>query len=142
MARGPMPKDPSERRRRNKPAGGEWVPTDGAGWQYDAIPAPPTGLSSESADTWRTWFTSWFASHWGPEDLPGLRDLIRLYDAVALGDLTRHNELRLTMDTYGITPKGQQDRRWKPPASTAPAPESQTAETGAYAHLRAVPDEG
>ncbi len=117
--RGPAPKDPSERRRRNKPAG-EWVPTEGAGWQYGAIPAPPTGLSSESVDTWQTWFTSWFATHWGPEDIPGLPDLIRLYDAVALGDLTRHSELRLTMDTYGITPKGQQDRRWKPPAPRRP----------------------
>lgn len=27
--RGPAPKDPSDRRRRNNPAGGEWVPTEG-----------------------------------------------------------------------------------------------------------------
>ena len=58
---------------------------------------------------------SWFAAHWTPSDLPGLRQVIRLYDQVERGEFQRSSELRLQMDTYGITPKGQQDRRWLPP---------------------------
>lgn len=59
---------------------------------------------------------AWFAAHWGPEDLPGLSQLIRLYDQVERGDFVRCGELRLGMDTYGITPKGQQDRHWAKPS--------------------------
>ncbi len=57
---------------------------------------------------------SWFAWFWSAEDLPALRQVIRLYDQVERGHFQRHGELRLAMDTYGITPKGQQDRRWRP----------------------------
>lgn len=59
--------------------------------------------------------TAWFAAHWTPEDLPALRQVIRLYDQVERGEYVRAGELRLQMDNYGITPKGQQDRRWVPP---------------------------
>jgi hypothetical protein len=65
---------------------------------------------------WSTWMRSWFAAHWMPGDLPALRHLARLYDRVDRGDSRLAGELRLWMDTYGITPKGQQDRRWAPPA--------------------------
>jgi hypothetical protein len=58
---------------------------------------------------------AWFAAFWAPEDLPALRTLVRLYDQVERGEFHRAPELRIEMDTYGITPKGQQDRRWKPP---------------------------
>jgi hypothetical protein len=58
---------------------------------------------------------AWFAAHWTLDDLPGLRTLIRLYDQVERGEWPRATELRLSMDTYGITPKGQQDRRWARP---------------------------
>jgi hypothetical protein len=66
--------------------------------------------------------TSWFAAHWGPADLPGLNHVIRLYDQVQRGEFQRSAELRLSMDTYGITPKGQQDRRWKPPSEQPDSP--------------------
>jgi hypothetical protein len=63
-----------------------------------------------------------------------LRQLIRLYDQVERGAFQRAGELRLTMDTYGLTPKGQQDRRWAAPTDEPP----QTAERtpSSYAHLR------
>jgi hypothetical protein len=38
-----------------------------------------------------------------------------VYDQVERGEFQRAGELRLQMDTYGITPKGQQDRRWARP---------------------------
>lgn len=113
--RGRTPKDPADRHNpRSKPAH-EWKPTVGSGWQHGETPKPPPGLLKASKEAWETWMGSWFAAHWSPSDLPGLRQVIRLYDQVERGEFQRSGELRLQMDTYGITPKGQQDRRWKPP---------------------------
>jgi hypothetical protein len=36
------------------------------------------------------------------------------------GDMPRLAELRQLMDSYGITPKGQQDRRWLRPEPPEP----------------------
>ena len=116
---GPAPKE--QRRRRNVPARGEWKTTPGVGWQHGPIPEPPEGLTSMSLDAWRTWMGSWFAAHWTPGDLPGLRVVIRLYNEVVLGRFQRSTELRLWMDTFGVTPKGAMDRRWQRPKPDAPA---------------------
>lgn len=113
---GPPPKDPSERRRREPPGRGDWVHAPGVGWQHGEVPPPPTKLLKASRDAWATWMASWVAAHWAPELLPGLRQLIRLYDRVERGEFQRAGELRLTLEVYGLTPKGVQDRRWKPPA--------------------------
>lgn len=69
-------------------------------------------------------------------DLPGLRVLVKLYDEVGRGEFVRAGELRLWMDTYGLTPKGQQDRRWKPPEE--PASRNEVLTPTVYGHLRAV----
>lgn len=116
---GPAPK--SRRHRRSSPARGDWKPAPGSGWQGD-LPAPPSGLLEVSQETWLTWFKAWWAAHWTTDDLPGLRLLIRIYDRVARGDVRRLGELRQLMDSYGITPKGQQDRRWlRPEPPRAPS---------------------
>jgi len=97
---------------------------------------PPDGLLKPSRQAWDTWFAAWFAAHWTPDDVPGMRQLVRLYDQVERGEYTRASELRLMMDTYGITPKGQQDRRWlKPADATAPA---QKRPESSYRKLRVV----
>src|SRR5438094_7379312 len=132
--RGRVPKDPVARRRRNLPTRGEWQSTPGIGWQDGRLPQPPDGLLPASLVAWQTWMTSWIAAHWTPTDLPGLRQLIRLYDQVERGAFQRATELRLTMDTYGITPKGQQDRRWAP-RSEQRATEARPS-IDRYAHLR------
>ena len=112
--RGPAPK--RERRPRSKaPTRGEWKAAKGLGWQHGAIPKPPSGLMPASRSTWTTWFRAWYAAHWRPEDVPALKILIQLYDQVQRGEYQRAGELRLGMDGWGITPKGQQDRRWVPP---------------------------
>jgi hypothetical protein len=111
---GPAPE--AARRRRNKPARGDWEPIEAAGWQHGDPPSPPDGLMPASLEAWSTWMGAWFAAHWKPEDLPGLRQVIRLYDQLERGEFQRASELRLQMDTYGITPKGQQDRRWRAPS--------------------------
>ena len=121
---GPAPKLPGERVRSPKPARGEWQAAPGVGWRHGPIPPPPSGLLRVSRDAWMTWMSAWFASHWTPSDLPGLRVVVGLYDRVQRRDLARAPELRQMMDNYGITPKGQQDRRWLPPkgAEVVPGP--------------------
>lgn len=135
---GPAPKRPEERRRRNQPAAGEWQPAPGEGWQHGPVPKPPTGLVKASRDAWETWMGSWWAAFWTPADLPGLYQLIRLYDrAWREPDVVGfHSQLRQLMDTYGVTPKGRQDRRWKRPEATPEQAKSKSG--GTYGHLRPV----
>jgi hypothetical protein len=121
--RGPAPKT-SGRRRANEPERGDWKPIIHIGWQHGDVPAAPDGLLEPTRTAWSTWLASWFASHWTPSDLPGLRQVIRLYDQVERGEFQRMTELRQLMDTYGITPKGQQDRRWLRPLAPDPPQEA------------------
>ena len=111
--RGPAP-DPV-RVRLDKPVRGDWKAADAIGWRYGKVPPCPADVEPATRRAWKTWFGSWFAAFWTPEDLPGLRLLALIHDAVERGGFTRAPELRLWMDTYGITPKGQQDRRWRRP---------------------------
>jgi hypothetical protein len=148
--RGPAPKANRQRKTdEKKRTRGTWKATKATGWQHGKLPAPPTGLKPETRSAWKTWFTSWFAAHWSPEDLPGLRVVILLYDQVQRGEYVRAAELRLQMDTYGITPKGQQDRRWRRPPNVdpeafegdddEPAPEKpKPTSEGPYGHLKSV----
>lgn len=142
------------------------------GWQHGPTPEPPDDLTAAGVAAWETWFGSWFAAHWTPEDLPGLRIAIGLYDQVAdylreplvekeyvtsKGDtrtvwVPKPNpapELRQWMDNYGITLKGQQDRRWVrgeagPDAKAAEPerkptkPEAQQTAAAPYRHLSVV----
>lgn len=96
-------------------------------------------MRATTLEAWDIWFRSWFAAHWTPDDLPGLRLVIRLYNAVEGGEFSRAAELRLQMDSYGITPKGQQDRRWSPPDAAdveGAAADPDTDEP--YGHLKLV----
>ncbi len=134
--KGPRPK--TTRRRRNTPARGDWKAPDGIGWQHGKIPEPPDGLLKASIATWRTWFGSWFAAHWTPEDVPGLTIVILLWDQVNRGEYQRSAELRLQMDGYGITPKGQTDRRWEKPAPSAPEKKPSGSSADRRRRLRVV----
>lgn len=134
--RGPAPSE--DRVRRNEPERGEVLAAPGFGWQHGDKPEAPEGLMPASLDAWSVWFGSWFAAFWTIADLPGLRQLIRLYDQVERGEFQRCGELRMQMDTYGITPKGQQDRRWRPPKVEPPVHQAGESDAGQYAHLRRV----
>lgn len=92
-----------------------------------------------SQNAWTVWFGAWFASHWSSDDLPSIRQMIRLYDQVERGEFQRASELRLWLDTLGVSPKGQQDRRWAPPKPDE-AERSAISEPAQsrYGHLRAV----
>lgn len=158
--RGAAPKEPDKRVGKHVPQRGEWQATPGRGWQHGTIPPPPDALRSDTLAAWQTWMESWFASHWTVHDLPGLRIVAQLYDLcqsyyedpyvekkvrgkdeyVFVLKPNPATELRQMLDNYGITPKGQQDRRWIVPTADAPAavqPEQQD-EAGPYGGLRAV----
>lgn len=152
---GPAPS--VNRRRRNVPVRGDWRATPGIGWQHGPIPEPPDGLLAPTVEVWRTWMRSWWASHWVPEDLPALAIIVRLYDqcesffddpyverSTRKGDsifVLKPNpttELRQMMDNFGITPKGQQDRRWTPPKADETPVAAAEGDSGPYAELRVV----
>jgi hypothetical protein len=119
------------------------VSTLAVGWQHGPVPKPPGGLVKAARDAWSTWMGAWFAAHWTPDDLPGLRTVVRLYDQVERGEFVRAGELRQQMDNYGITPKGQQDRRWRAPKyqdpSGEPAPDAgKVIGSDRWADLRVV----
>ena len=139
--RGPAPKE--NRRRANVPERGEYSAVPVTGWRHGDIPPCPARSTAARA-TWASWMGSWFASHWSPEDLPNLRLVIRLWSKCDAGKATgsERSELRQLMDSYGITLKGQQDRRWTPPKAED-APEHASGDDaqpdyGPYGHLRAV----
>lgn len=133
---GPPPK--VDRRRRNKPASGEWKPAPGSGWQHGDIPPAPDGLLAASRATWDAWFRGWWAANWSPDYLTQIRKAIQLYDATERGDFKAITELRQWMDGIGVTFKGQQMLHWQPPkADEAPAT-AEAPNAGRFAHLRAV----
>ena len=114
---------------------------DGVGWQHGDIPEPPDGLMEPSRVAWRTWFAAWFAANWFPDDLPALRQVIRLYDQVERGDTKAADKAQLHawMRSYGITPDGQLALRWARPKVEERASQSQQPDVADhYAHLKVV----
>jgi hypothetical protein len=51
-------------------------------------------------------------------------------------DFIRATELRYWLDAYGVTPKGQQDRRWRPPADPPASARLTRADQARYSHLQ------
>ena len=49
-------------------------------------------------------------------------------------------ELRLWSDTYGLTPKGRQDRHWLPPREDEQAATAMARAVSPFAHLKVVID--
>lgn len=135
--RGPAPKDAASKVTRHKPTRGEPAPAVTSAWVGD-VPVAPDGLMQASLDAWATWFGAWFAAFWTTADVPALRQMIRLFDQVERGEFVRATELRMMMDTYGVTPKGQQDRRWKAPEVDVAGKGKPHGAGGAYGKLRAV----
>ncbi len=137
--RGMAPKA-KRRNQSDKPIRGEWSAAPAKGWQYGPMPPPPDGLKDVSRWAWDSWFGAWFAAYWTPDDLPGLRIVIRLYDEVERGEFSRATELRQMLDNYGITPKGQQDRHWQRPKQEDTSSQSQHKRDvpDRYAHLKVI----
>lgn len=137
---GPSPKP--NRRGRNALARGNWQSAEQIGWRFGDVPAPPDGLKDATRWAWDTWFAAWFAAHWTPDDVPGLRLVIRMYDEVERGASLKAADkasLHTWMRSYGITPDGQAALRWARPKEETPSqPKRSAAGADRYAHLRAV----
>ena len=128
---------PAARRRRNKPIN-EWREAEGAGWQHGKVPPPPPGLCPEAVEAWQTWMASWVASFWKPGDLPGLFVVAKLYDRATRNPTAAAvTALRQWMTAYGLTPAGQQARRWRRPAEDA-KPAAKTRPASTYKHLKVM----
>jgi hypothetical protein len=137
---GPTPKPATQRVNKHVASRGEIQTATTAGWQHGKVPAPPDGLMPATLEAWSTWMAAWFASFWTPADVPALRQMIRLYDQVERGEWPRMTELRLMMDTLGVTPKGQQDRRWRPPVEATITPARAARKVSRYSHLEVIAD--
>lgn len=121
---------PDDARVRRTPPERPWRHATGDGWQHGKVPPPPDDLTPAAAEAWRAWFASWWCSFWTPADLPGIRLTVRLYDQVERGEFQRSSELRLHMDTYGITEKGRQALRWRPRTEQDRKPTATTTRAG------------
>jgi len=129
--KGPSPKLPDQRRRRNAPAAGEWrvLPAEPYRGKRPNLPRVPRGLLASSKATWEEWWSSPMAHMWPEADWGRLQVAIATHDTItrrlAAGDIkglaSTMAELRQTLDSLGLTPKGRQDRRWLLPADAEEA---------------------
>jgi hypothetical protein len=101
--RGPAPKPPEQRRRRNVPERGEWV--DLAPLAAPVLEVAPKDWPIEARDLWNAWREDPVTSTYTPADLVSLRQL-----CLRFGEL-QDSEQRLRMDGLGLTPKGKRDLR-------------------------------
>lgn len=102
--RGPAPKDPSQRRRYNQPARGEWVDLE----PLAAPILPEAGdWSGRVKRLWDAWREDPVTSQYGPADLAAVWDLADQFEG--LSETTQTARL----DRLGLTPKGKRDLRWR-----------------------------
>ena len=116
MTPGPPPKGPEHRRRRNVPAGGEWVdlhPLDEPVLQ--PLPRREKGAwSARARETWETWRGDPATAQWTAADTHYALATLRLIDLNELEPRTSlASEIRLRLDGLGLTPKGKRNLRWR-----------------------------
>lgn len=110
------------------------MPTTEIGWQHGdpddkrrKFPKPPEGLMPSAVAAWDAWFSSWWASHWCVEDLPGLRLTVSLFDQVERG-AQDPSKLKPYLEFYGLTPQARLKLHWLPPKDEAePKPDVKPA---------------
>ena len=116
--RGPAPKAPDQRRRRNAPTAGEWLtlPSDDRP-KPPAMPSRGKGRGNWSPRTrraWRSWWTDPVSSQWSSSDKDLVEHLADLYEEWVRDPMpTSASEIRQLRDSLGLSPKGRQDRRWR-----------------------------
>jgi hypothetical protein len=113
---GPAPKPAHLRRRRNTPAGGEWVDLpELEGPVLPELPELPGGNWSQyTLRMWAAWRADPVTSQYTPADVDYALATIRIADAYHRGGpASLLGELRLRMDGLGLTPKGKRNLRWR-----------------------------
>jgi hypothetical protein len=111
---GPPPKNRSARRRRNAPAGGEWV--DLPPVVIRALPrrSGEGAWSARARATWGAWGRDPATTQWSPADVAYAIDTLYLVDLCARRPTSSlAAEIRLRMDGLGLTPKGKRNLRWR-----------------------------
>lgn len=131
------PKEKEQRRRSAPPTRGEWV--DLVELDHAVIPELPENpqkwapgmtraiwkedeFAPELLETWsvmtRTMWESWredpVTSQWSPSDITYAMETILIREKLG-NDSSKLNEIRLRMDSLGLTPKGKRDLRWRNP---------------------------
>jgi hypothetical protein len=112
---GPVPKDPSERRRTNKPARGEWIDIDSPSLDTPVLPPLTTiqkgRLNRKAKNKWRVWRLEPVTAHWSKSDIDTALDILELYNC---DDWTRHAaEIRQRETQLALNPKGKRDQRFR-----------------------------
>lgn len=110
---GPAPKQADQRRRRNKPAAGDWVhlPIEGRKGKAPILPKD-LDLSAATHKWWQEIWKTPMATQWTDGDVPALIELAMLRNYLMMGVAKLANEVRLRSDQFGLTPEGRQKRRW------------------------------
>lgn len=116
MARGPAPKPPEQRRRRNVPERGDWIdiPADA---RIDEDP-PALPVRDWTEGTLRWWAELWQlpqATLWPNGCVETLARLALLRELVWTGAASAadRSEIRQIEDRFGLNPKGLRDLRWR-----------------------------
>ncbi|HEY0644802.1 MAG TPA: hypothetical protein VGD39_15350 [Nocardioides sp.] len=116
---GPAPEAKEQRRRRNKPARGEWVDLEPL--EAPVLPELPVcPFFNEAGDrlhwserakaAWGAWRDDPVTAYYTPADIQYAIDLLCLYEGMTPSNA---NEVRLRMDGLGLTPKGKKDLRYR-----------------------------
>lgn len=145
--RGPAPKDPSRRARRNK----DPIPTTELEFRPAEPPELPKGKRwhPRTVEWWEMWKRSPQAELMGETDWSFLLDTALMHDAMwSKGQWTLAAEVRLRVAKFGMTPEDRQrlrmiyadaDEKDARRTTRAPAISSSPTNTGRYGQLRAVP---
>lgn len=116
---GPAPTHKDQRRRRNKPASGDWVvlPVENDGPVPELPKLKGVRWLKTTREWWMTIWASPMATQWQEADVPGLVEMAmfrqqmfetdRLEERLKLAD-----QVQKRGDKYGLTPKGRKDLRW------------------------------
>ena len=123
MPRGPAPKDPSARRRRNQPTRGEWTILDRPPVKAPPLPrpSPKGGFSAPAKAEWGRWWASPMAAMWDASDRGMVELLLRMIDAAwEHPQAASATQIRLFRDGLGLSPKGRRDLRWLLPGEAPP----------------------
>jgi hypothetical protein len=89
----------------------------------------------ETAAAWEAWRQDPVTALWTPADVAFALDTILLHNVMTLSTA---NEIRLRMDTLGLTPKGRAQLRWRVVGEEEAAPAQPRRRMPQMRRLRAV----
>ncbi|WP_183092916.1 phage terminase small subunit [Nocardioides stalactiti] len=153
--RGPAPKDPNERRRRNAGGGSTSIEARPAAQpdlpefnvvtkKGDAMTVEPFAWPERTRDWWRMWGESPLTENYGSTDWDFLLDTALIHARFWQGDTSQAPELRLRVAKFGATPEDRARLKIEftpAPGSPAPSRPSSASKARKQRVLRAVGDD-